>query len=162
MEVAYHAIFNVIVGSIATPSSVSKESDESYLPSWVENSTYSYDFLDMIFPSDKTILEAMIGLENICEDLYHKSFFLLELGKIKNSNFHVRLAEDVDIPVNIFPKDGAFAEGNMENISTMIPINISMKPDGAENVHIGTNCSHEETSNYTSLFKELCDVFSWS
>ena len=78
------------------------------------HSTYSYDFLDMVFPSDVAILEAMIGPENICEYLHHKSFFLPELSKIKNSKFHVRLAEGVDQPVNPFPNEGVFVEGIMK------------------------------------------------
>ena len=55
-----------------------------------------------------------------------------------------------------------FAEGNMENISTTIPINISINPDVVENIHISANCSLEEIAIYTSLFKEFCDVFAWS
>ena len=31
-----------------------------------------------------------------------------------------------------------------------------------ENIHIDANCSPEEIAIYTSLFKKLCDVFSWS
>ena len=61
MEVAYQVVFNATVDSITTPSSVSKESDEACLPAWAENSTYSYDCLDMVLPSDEAILKAMIG-----------------------------------------------------------------------------------------------------
>ena len=104
----------------------------------------------------------MCGTEKICEDLHHKSFFLSELRKIENTDFHVRLAEGVDFPVNPLPKEGVFAEGNMENIYTTILINISVNPDVAENVHIGVNCSVEEIFIYTSLFKEFHDIFSWS
>ena len=74
----------------------------------------------------------------------------------------MRLAGDVDTPINPLPREGIFAEGNMENISTTIPINISTKPNIAENVHIGVNCSLEEIAIYTALFKEFRDVFSWS
>jgi hypothetical protein len=31
-----------------------------------------------------------------------------------------------------------------------------------ENFHLGDNCFPEEVKSYTTLFKELCDVFSWS
>ena len=74
----------------------------------------------------------------------------------------MRLEDDVDMPVNPLLREGNFAEGNVENISATIPINISVNPDVVENIHIGTNYSPEEISIYTSLFKELCDVFSWS
>ena len=74
----------------------------------------------------------------------------------------MRLENDVDTPVNPLPKEGMFVEGNMENISTTIPINISVNPNIVENMHIGTNCSPKEISIYISLFKEFCDIFSWS
>ena len=53
----------------------------------------------------------------------------------------MRLAGDVDTPINPLPREGIFAEGNMENISITIPINISMKPNVVENVYIGENYS---------------------
>ena len=74
----------------------------------------------------------------------------------------MRLAGDVDTPINPLPREGIFAEGNMENISATIPINISANPNVVENVHIGANCSLEEIVIYTALFKEFSDVFSWS
>ena len=48
-EVAYQAINDVSIDSISTPC-VSGESDEAYFPTWVVNSTYSYNFLDMVLP----------------------------------------------------------------------------------------------------------------
>ena len=72
----------------------------------------------------------------------------------------MRLAGDVDTPINPLPREGIFAEGNMENISITIPINISVNPNVMENVHIDTNCSLEEIVIYTALFKEFHDVFS--
>ena len=50
----------------------------------------------------------------------------------------------------------------MENISTTIPINISVNPNVVENIHIGANCSSEEIAIYTALFKEFHDVFAQS
>ena len=74
----------------------------------------------------------------------------------------MRLASDVDTPINPLPREGLFAEGNMEKISTTIPINISAKPNTVENVHIGANCSPEEIAIYTTLFKEFRNVFALS
>jgi hypothetical protein len=31
-----------------------------------------------------------------------------------------------------------------------------------EHVLIGVNCSTQETETYVALFKEFCDVFTWS
>ena len=73
----------------------------------------------------------------------------------------MRLADDVDIPINPLPREKMFAEGNMENISATIPIKIFVNPDVVENIHIGTNCSHEEIAIYT-LLKEFHAIFSWS
>ena len=42
---------------------------------------------------------------------------------------------------------------NMENISPMIPINISRDPGRIENVYIVEECSHAEIQEYTELFK---------
>ena len=50
----------------------------------------------------------------------------------------------------------------MANISTTIPINISVNPDVMENIYIGANFSSEEIAIYTTLFKEFRDVFAWS
>ena len=74
----------------------------------------------------------------------------------------MRLSEDVDTPINPLPREGMFAEGNMENISATIPINISINLDVMENIYIGENFSPEEIAIYTALFKEFRDVFAWS
>ena len=71
----------------------------------------------------------------------------------------MRLAGDDDIPINPLPREGIFAEGNMENIFSTIPINICVNPDVMENIHIGANYSPEEIAIYTALFKEFCDIF---
>ena len=153
VEVAYQAVFNATIDSIMNPSPVSEELDESYLRAWADKSTYSYDFLDIVFPSDEEIMEAMIGKENICEYLHHNSFYLPKLSNVENHEFHVRLAEGDDMPINPLPKEGVFFEGNMENISTTISLNISAKPNIVENVYIGANCSSKEVSIYTSLYE---------
>jgi hypothetical protein len=55
-----------------------------------------------------------------------------------------------------------YAKGNMVTIYKMIPINISRTPGIVENVVIGADCSPEEIQIYIDLFKEFCDIFSWS
>ena len=54
------------------------------------------------------------------------------------------------------------ADGNMANISSTISINIYRNPGTIENVYIGADCSHAEILEYTELFKEFHDIFSWS
>jgi hypothetical protein len=50
----------------------------------------------------------------------------------------------------------------MSTIAETIPINISRNSGIMENVFIEANFSPEEIQIYMDLFKELCDVFSWS
>jgi hypothetical protein len=47
------------------------------------------------------------------------------------------------------------SEGNMENISPTIMIDISRTPGKIENVYIGADCSPEEIQIYIDLFKEF-------
>ena len=53
-------------------------------------------------------------------------------------------------------------DGNMEKISPTIPINISHEPSKIENAYFGAECSHAEILEYTELFNEFRDIFSWS
>ena len=61
VEVAYQAIINTIVDLFLVPPTVSEEPKETYFPTSAENSLHTKDYLDMVFPSDEAILEAMCG-----------------------------------------------------------------------------------------------------
>jgi hypothetical protein len=65
-------------------------------------------------------------------------------------------------PINPLAMHKIYVEGNMESIDETIPIDISRTPDIVENVFVRVDCSPEEIQIYTELFKEFCDVFSWS
>jgi hypothetical protein len=54
------------------------------------------------------------------------------------------------------------SEGNLGNISKTISIDISVKPGITKHIQIGADFSPEEIECYTALFKEFCDIFSWS
>jgi hypothetical protein len=69
---------------------------------------------------------------------------------------------DRSCPINLLVTQEVYAEGNMETIAKTIPINISRTPGIIENVFVGADCSPEEIQIYTYLFKEFCDVFTWS
>jgi hypothetical protein len=62
---------------------------------------------------------------------------------------------DVDHPLNPLETHGIYVEGNMENISETIPINISKTPDVVENVFIGATVLQEEIHSYMTLFKDF-------
>ena len=54
------------------------------------------------------------------------------------------------------------ADGNVDNLSPMIPINISHDPGKIENVYIGAGCSPDEIKEYINLFIEFRDISTWS
>ena len=62
----------------------------------------------------------------------------------------------------LVPTHNMILEGNLENISKTIPINISIKLSIVENINIGANCSPKEITQYIVVFKEFHDVFAWS
>ena len=56
---------------------------------------------------------------------------------------------------------GVYAEENMDNISDMTPVNIFKNPKIVKNIFIEVECSHDEITQYTTLFKKFLDVFAW-
>ena len=101
VELTYQAIITTTVDPILVPPTVSEELEEAYLPSWADKSLYNDDYLDMVFPSDEAILEAMSRKGKICEYLHRRSYPLSELSRIEHHEFNMRLAEDVG-STNIF------------------------------------------------------------
>jgi hypothetical protein len=153
-EVAYQAIQRAMTDPNQTPS-VMEEDDLFPEPVWAQNSSISQDCLDTIFPSDEAIIEAMVGSERPWGDMHHRSYFLPELSRIENGEFKSTIVRSVDRTVNPLARHGVYAEGNMANISEMIPINISRNLDVVENVFIGAECSQDEIVQYMTLFKEF-------
>ena len=68
----------------------------------------------------------------------------------------------VNIPQSPILLQDTHSEGNLCNITQMKPIDISAKPGTIEHVHVGQNCSTDESEAYKALFKEFRDIFSWS
>jgi hypothetical protein len=66
-----------------------------------------------------------------------------------------------DIPCPINPL-AMHRENTKEIIYATIPINISKTPGVMENFFVGADFSPEEIQIYIELFKEFCDMFSWS
>ena len=54
------------------------------------------------------------------------------------------------------------SKGNICNITKTTPIDISIKLENVEHIHVGRNCSTEEAESYRALFKEFCDIFAWT
>ena len=66
-------------------SSLRTEEEDPYvLPAWEVQSSHAHDCLDMVFPSDEAIIEAMSGVEPPWEELHHRSYFLPELDRLEH------------------------------------------------------------------------------
>ena len=79
----------------------------------------------------------MSGVEPPWEELHHRSYFLPALDRLEHEDYREILSQKVGIHVVPLSSPGPMADGNMENISSMIPINISRNPGMIENVYIG-------------------------
>ena len=115
----------------------------------------SPDPFHVIFPTDEMIMSVMA--DTPWDDGHHHSILFLEQHTLKNYQRILTLHVITTIPVS---SRDVFAEGNLSNISPMIPIDISGKPGIVENVHIGALCSPDEIVTYTSLFKVFRDIFA--
>jgi hypothetical protein len=113
-----------------------------------------------IFPMDEMIMSVME--DTPWNNGHHCSILFLEQHTIESYQWISTPSTVVIISTIPESTHNVFSEGNLSNISPTIPLNISIKPGIVENLHIGASCSPEEIITYKSLFKEFCDVFSWS
>jgi hypothetical protein len=131
-------------------------------PIWAQGSLTDTDSLDLALPSYEVIIEAMTSPYRPWDDLHHRSYFLAELRQIEAGEFTLTMNRDKDCLINPLATHVVYAEGNMEKIAEMIPIDISRTPGFVENIFVRANCSLEEIQAYTNLFKEFHDIFAWS
>jgi hypothetical protein len=131
-------------------------------PNWAQGSLANIDSLGLVLPSDEAVIEEMTIPDKPWEYLHHRSYFLPELNRIEAGEFIVTMTGDQSCPINLLATHEIYAEGNMETIAETIPINISQNPGVMENIFVGADCSPKEIQIYMDLFKEFCDVFSWS
>jgi hypothetical protein len=120
----------------------------------------SPDPFRVVFPTDEMIMSILD--DTPWDDGHHRSILFLEQQTLENYQRISTPSTVVVITTVPGSTRDVFAEGNLSNISPMIPIDISVKPGIVENVHIGASCSPEEIVTYTSLFKEFRDIFAWS
>jgi hypothetical protein len=113
-------------------------------------------------PSDEAIIEVITSLDILWDDVHHRSYFLLELIRIEVGEFTLTMTGNRYCTINPLATHVFYAQGNMETIIEMISIDIYRTPGGMENVLVGANCSPEEIRIYTDLFKEFCNIFTWS
>jgi hypothetical protein len=120
----------------------------------------SPDTFCVIFPTDEMIMSVME--DTPWDDGHHHSILFLEQHTLENYQWISTSSTVVVISIVPGSAHDVLAEGNLSNISPMIPIDISIKPGIVENAHIGASCSQNEIVTYTSLFKEFRDIFAWS
>jgi hypothetical protein len=143
-----------------SPVEYAYQAIQSVPPSTPSLGELSPDPFRVIFPTDEMIMFFM--KDTPWDKGHHCSILFMEQHTIENYQRISTLSIVVVISnVPEFAPD-VFSEGNLRNISPTIPLDISIKPGIVENVHIGALCSSDEIVTYTSLFKEFCDIFTWS
>jgi hypothetical protein len=149
---------------------VSPSSDDQHLlapdtysmPSWLNSLSSKIDYISQIFPSNESIME-MLSLDDVpWNDSHHRSSFLPPLEDIQEEIRYVFPSHVVDFPQSPILTQDTLSEGNLGNISSMIVFDISIKEGVVENMNLGANCLPKEVISYNALFKEFCDVFTWS
>ena len=159
VEVSYSIIQRA---SVDVDPTLAQELDLVLKPFFAQGSLADTDSLDLVFPLDEAIIEAMTSLDKPWDDLHHIYYFLPELRRIEAGEFTLTMTGDKACPINPLATYTVYAKGNMENISQTIPIDISRTPGIMENVFFGAAYSPEAIRIYTDLFKEFYDVFAWS
>jgi hypothetical protein len=97
-EVAY----SLVQQDLATPDPApTQELDPPLESIWAQGSLASTDSLDIVFPSDEAIIEAMTSPDKPWEDLHHKSYFLPELHRIEAGEFTITMMGDQPCPINL-------------------------------------------------------------
>jgi hypothetical protein len=157
--------YQVVLDSSTDPDPITSQTNEEdpvLEPMWDTFSSCSHECLNETLPSDEAIIESMNGSEKHWDDMHHRSYFLLDLSRIKQDEFRYTLSEIVDHAVVPLDMHKIHVEGNMASISPTVTIDISCIPSKIENVYIGADCSPAEILIYTKLLKEFQDLFSWS
>jgi hypothetical protein len=85
-EVAYSIVQQASTDPDPTPA---QELDPVLEPIWAQGSLATTDSLDLVFPSDEVIIEAMTSPDRPWDDLHHRSYFLPELRRIEAGEFTV-------------------------------------------------------------------------
>ena len=71
--------------------------------------------------------------------MHCQCYFFSILKRIEHDEFQSSLPDKFGLPNVPLDMHGIYDEGSMENISPMIPINISCTPQKVENVYISAN-----------------------
>ena len=105
------------------------------------SSSIGSDPLDTEFFTDETIMEVMCPIEKPREISHHRSSFIPIMDRLKRLDLELTIGNKFYWFKSPFPAQPIFVEGNLSNISTTIPINISSNPNVIEKIMIGVDCS---------------------
>ena len=85
--------------------------------------------LDTKLFTDETIMEDLCPIDKPWETSHHRSSFSPKIDQLKRIDLELTIYKKFDWFKNPFSTQPIFVEGNLSNISTMIPINISSNPN---------------------------------
>jgi hypothetical protein len=140
-EVAYSLVQQASANPDLTPA---QELDPLLEPIWAQGSLANVDSLDLVFPSNEAVIEAMTSLDKPWEDLHHRSYFLPKLSRIKAGEFTVTMNGDRSCHNNPLATHKIDAEGNITTIAETTPINISSTRGVIDNVFVKAYNSSKE------------------
>jgi hypothetical protein len=122
----------------------------------------SPDLFHVVFPTNDMIMSVMSMEDTPWDDGHQPSILFLERDTIESYQGISTLSTVVVISSVPESTHDVLYEGNLRKISPTVPLDILIKPDIMENVHIRASCSIDEVHTYKALFQEFYDVFSWS
>jgi hypothetical protein len=140
-EFSYSIVQQASTDPDLTPT---RELDPVIEPIWDQYSLATTDYLELVLPYDKVIIEALTHLDRPWDDLHHKYYFLSVLRRIEAGEFVLTMTGDRSCLINPLAVHIVYAKGNMETITETIPTNISRTLGIMENVFIEVDYSPEE------------------
>jgi hypothetical protein len=112
-EVAYSLVQQASTNTDPTPT---QEFDPLLEPIWAQGSLTDTDSLDLLFSSDKEIIEAMTSPDKPWDDLHNRSYFLPELIQFEEGESTLTMIGDRSCPINPLATRVVYVEGNMASI----------------------------------------------
>jgi hypothetical protein len=97
-EVAYSLVQQASANPDPTPA---QELDPLPEPIWAQGSLATTNSLDLVFPFDEAVIEAMTSSDKPWDDLHHRSYFLPELHRIEAGEFTITMTGDQSCPINL-------------------------------------------------------------
>ena len=104
-------------------------------------------------------MEFMSLDESSWEYSHHRSSFLPNANSVGSDFVSLINFDIVEYPQTPVLLQGVDSEGNLCNITKIIPLDISVKPGVVEHIHIGQNYSTTKIEEYRSLLRTFVMFF---